>query len=276
MNGGQSRAVVGARVYVLEANSSPEGAPSISLLTDEAGNPADSIGHYVLTGEYGGFSIASRYRCTPGRQVYVYARGGNSGGDGENSAIGLMASLGTCPQSGDFANETPFIFVNEITTVAAAYAMADLAPDATHVSASPQAASRMGRTASELASVSTGFVQDAAGDGARMDAVPAKIRTLANILSACVNSSGPSSAGCATLFANARSNGASGAVPEETAVAAINIARHPRANVAPLFALQPKANGPFVPALQTAPSDFELLSNSDRTLASLSPDGMLP
>ncbi|MFZ0392537.1 MAG: hypothetical protein WAL73_01745, partial [Terracidiphilus sp.] len=278
VNGGQSRAVVGARVYVLEANSAARGNPSLSLLTDAALNPADSIGHYVLTDGHGGFSIEGRYACTPERQVYLYARGGNSGDDGVNPAIGLMASLGACPQSGSFADNTPFIFVNEVTTVAAAYAMADLAPDATHVSATPEAASRMSR-ASELASVTTGFANGAASPEAPGTASLARIRTLANILSACVNSNGPASPGCAALFANARSNGASGALPEETATAAINIARNPHANIAALFALQPRANGPFAPALQSPPADFELLPNAQgaaATVASLSPARTAP
>jgi hypothetical protein len=275
VNGGQSRAVVGARVYVLEANSGAEASPSISLLTGDTGTPADSIGHYVLTGEYGGFSIADRYTCTPRRQVYVLARGGNSGGDGANPAIGLMASLGACPQSGSFAAEIPFIFVNEVTTVAAAYAMTGTAADATHVSAAPETANRMGRAA-DLASVATGF---AASPATGSNSSQVRIHTLANILSACVNSSGPASLGCASLFANARKRGTSGDVPQDTATAAINIARNPHANVAALFALQPKANGPFAPALESPPADFELLSNPESvtaTVASVPPERTLP
>lgn len=55
----------------------------------------------------------------------MYTNGGNSGSDGENEAIGLMASLGICPESGNFDSVRPFIFVNEVTMVAADYAMAN-------------------------------------------------------------------------------------------------------------------------------------------------------
>lgn len=180
----------------------------------------------------------------------------------------MMAAMGTCPESGAFAEDAPFLFVNEVTTVAAAYAKAGLAADPTHVSAPPETSSRMSR-ASELASATTGFASNVASGKASQ----ARIHTLANILSACVNSSGPASAGCAALFSNARSQG--GALPEDTATAAINIARHPHANIAALFALQPKANGPFTPALHTAPADFELLPNPETvatSVASLSPE----
>ena len=120
MNGGQSRAVAGARVYVLQVNSSSYGSSSVSLLRSATGDSHDSIGNYVLTNQYGGFSIAGQYTCTTGHQVYALARGGNSGGDGSNDAIGLMASLGACPESGIFDAAMPFIFVSEVPTVATA------------------------------------------------------------------------------------------------------------------------------------------------------------
>ena len=275
VNGGQSRAVVGARVYVLQANTSNNGDPSVSLLTSATGNPADSIGHYAITGEFGGFTIACRYTCTPGRQVYVYARGGDSGDNGANSAIGLMASLGTCPASGSFAGTAPFIFVNEVTTVAAAYAMAGRATDPIHVtdSAGPDNDEPLAQAAN-LANIVTGFANAALPTKPESKVPRSKIHTLANILSACVNSSGPASNGCTTLFANARSSGATGTIPTDTAAAAINIARNPRANIAALYGLQPRIARPFEPALESAPPDFTISLESEEaktTVASLAP-----
>jgi len=259
VNGGQSRAVVGAKVYVLQVNSGEYGNSSVSLLTSATGNPADSIGHYVLTGEHGAFSIAGDYTCTAGHEVYVYARGGNSGDDGSNSAIGLLASLGTCPEAGHFNNAAPFIFVNEVTTVAAAFAMAGRATDATHVVGSQRSGTSSGfARAGELASISTGFANSNMPSRPGSKVPQSKIHTIANILSACINSDSPASGGCTTLFANARSKGSSGAAPEDTATAAINIARNPRANIAALYGLQPKLSAPFQPALESQPSDFDL------------------
>jgi hypothetical protein len=271
VNGGQSRAVVEARIYLLQVSSGTYGNSSVSLLTSATGNPADSIGHYVRSGEYGGFSIAGDYTCTAGHQVYVYARGGNSGDDGSNSAIGLMASLGTCPESGNFDAAVPFIFVNEVTTVAAAYAMAGVATDATHVIASAKPGGVTGITnAADLASTVTGFANSTLAS----NNIPrTKIHTLANILSACINSDSSTSASCTTLFINARSNGASGAIPEDTATAAINIVRNPRVNIAALYGLQPKISAPFLPALESTPSDFDLsvaAESSSNSVASLS------
>ena len=257
MNGGQSRAVVGAKVYVLQANTSGYGKPSVSLLTSRTGNPADSIGHYVLTGEYGGFSIAGDYTCSAGRQVYLYVLGGNSGGNGSNSAIGLIASLGACPEAGNFTTAAPFVFVNEVTTVAAAYAMAGIATDPTHVSSSETSGGSTGMAnAAILASVATGFANP------RPDSkVPrSKIHTFANILSACINSSAPTSTNCTTLFTNARSDGATGPIPGDTATAAINIARNPHANVSSLYGLQPSLYSSFSARSGVGPARFQPLT----------------
>ena len=270
VNGGQTRAVAGAKVYVLQVNSSAYGSASVSVLTSD--NPADSIGHYVLSGEYGGFSIAGHYTCTAGHQVYVYSRGGNSGDDGENSAIGLMALLGACPESGNFDTAAPFIFVNEVTTVAAAYALAGMASDATHM-ASRDAVALETANAADFANIATGVAYSTLPSRPEAHVPQTKIHTLANILSACINSSAPTSISCTTLFSSARSNGTSGATPDDTATAAINIARHPHANIAALFDLQPRLAAPFLPALASAPEDFELSiarEESKNEVASLS------
>ncbi len=257
---------------MLQVNSGAYGNSSVSLLTSATGNPADSIGHYVLSSEYGGFSIADDYTCTAGHQVYVYARGGNSGDDGPNSAIGLMASLGTCPETGNL--NPPFIFVNAVTTVAAAYAMAGIATDATHAIASSKLAGITGiDNAADLASTVTGFANSAL---ASRRVPQTKIHTLANILSACVNSNSPTSTSCTTLFSNARSNGAFGTTPEETATAAINIARNPHANIAALYGLQPRLSAPFLPAMESAPADFDLSLASESSKDSVASLSLLP
>jgi hypothetical protein len=272
VNGGLARAVVGARVYMLQVNTTGYGSPSVSLLNSSTGNPSDSIGYYALTGEYGGFSLAGDYTCTVGHQVYLYVRGGNGGGSGTNYAIGLMASLGTCPHAGNFDSAEPFVFVNEVTTVAAAYAMAGIATDPTHI-ASPALPTAEGvDNAANLARVSTGKA-NASLPSDRRTAVPqSKINTLANILAACINSSGSASVGCTTLFANARGSGTN-PLPQETAAAAINIAHNPRANIATLYALQSQLDAPFEPCLGSAPDNFTITLGDktlDNSVASLS------
>ena len=98
---------------------------SVSLLTSGSGTTLDTSSgatngdYYVTTDSNGGFSITGEYTCTSGQQVYLYALGGNPG-SGTNSAAGLMAALGNCPAAGNFLAATPYVVINEVSTVAAA------------------------------------------------------------------------------------------------------------------------------------------------------------
>ncbi len=151
VHGGQ-QPIVGAHVYLFAANSTGYGGAgiaasssnaSISLLNGASTGFSDSIGAYVPTGAGGSFTVTGDYTCTPNSQVYLYALGGDPG-SGTNSAAGLMAILGNCPATGTFAATTPLVVVNEVSTIAAAYAFAGFATDATHVSSSGTALAQIG------------------------------------------------------------------------------------------------------------------------------------
>ena len=159
VHGGQ-QPIVGAHIYLFAANTTGYGQPSVSLLNATVTGLSDSIGAYVTTDAQGAFTITGDYSCTPNTQVYLYALGGNPGA-GVNSGAGLLAALGNCPSSGSFLATVPFISVNEVTTVAAAYAMAGFATDATHVSSSGTPLAQTGianafANAANLADISTG------------------------------------------------------------------------------------------------------------------------
>ena len=262
VHGGQ-QPIAGAHIYLFAANTTGYGKPSISLLNAALTLHSDAIGAYVLSGADGGFSISGDYVCAPNTQVYLYALGGNPGA-GNNPASGLMAVLGNCP--GVTFAPTTNVNLNELTTVAAAYAMAGFATDATHVSSSgtPLAATGIANAfanAANLVSLSSGtaFLKTPAGNGV----VPqAEIRTLGNILAACINSNGtvtgPSNpTSCYTLLNNALSAGSSGTVPTDTASAAIHIAHNPTANVGTLYNLSTPAS-PFPVSGYYQPNDFSI------------------
>ena len=146
----------------------------------------------------------------------------------------------------------PFVSVNEVTTVAAAYAMAGFATDPTHVSSSGTPLAQTGiANAANLADISTGtaLITTPAGNGNVPNTL---INTLANVLAACISSNGPDSTPCSTLFSNSLSGGTSGTTPADTATAIINIAHNPGANIATLFSLPP-ATSPFAPRWQPFP-----------------------
>ncbi len=134
VHGGQNP-IVEAHVYLYAANTTGYGNASISLLQPTSGTVEDINGNYYYPTQSGGkFNIAGDFTCpSAGSQVYLYAVGGDPGlGDGTNSAIGLMAALGTC---GALSSD-PYVVINEISTVATAYAIAGFAVDSTHVSSS--------------------------------------------------------------------------------------------------------------------------------------------
>jgi streptogramin lyase len=222
----------------------------------------------VTTDASGSFSISGDYTCTEGSQVYMYALGGNPGNtDGSvNSAAGLMAVLGQCPASQTFADTISTVIINEASTVAAAYAMAGFAVDATHVSA-PSATSPAAATgiANAFANAGQLYSLPYGGGGARATTpagngvVPQMlINSMANSLAACVNSTGASSSQCSTLFSDARIDGTTtGTQPTDTASAAINMAHFPgTSKVGEIFGLASGIGTPYVPFLGSAPSDF--------------------
>jgi streptogramin lyase len=257
VHGGQ-QPIVGAHVYLLAANTTGYGQPSVSLLNATSTGNADSLGAYVLTDANGSFTITGDYSCTPSTQVYLYALGGNPGA-GVKSAAGLLAALGNCPSSGSFLASFPLIEVNEVTTIAAAFAMAGFATDATHVSSSGTPLAQAGianafATATNLADITTGAALNVTPAG-NADAPQTTVNTLADILASCINSTGPASSSCSTLLTTALANGTSGAQPTDTAGAAINIAHNPALNVATLYPLI-APDAPFQPTLSSAPDNF--------------------
>jgi hypothetical protein len=177
-----------------------------------------------------------------------------------NPAIANMAMLGNCPGNGNFTAPVAFVYLNEVSTVATAYAMAGFATDGLHMGSSipneiglENATYNAANLYNIQASTQNASTKTVNGSGISPQA---EVNTLANILATCVDSgnttAAPSST-CTTIFTNAPN--ASGVLPVDTATAMINIAHKPSANIAALYKL---ASGvvPFIPQLSAAPKDF--------------------
>ena len=135
VHGGQ-QAISGAQVYLFAANAgvfTPNtngyGNASLSLLKSTGSNVtldntvADATygDYYVTTDANGAFSITGDYTCTPSNElVYLVGLGGDASPGIPNPQIALMAALGPC----NTLTSSTFIDVNELTTVAAVYALA--------------------------------------------------------------------------------------------------------------------------------------------------------
>jgi hypothetical protein len=122
------KAIAGAQVYLFAAASTGYGLPSVSLLSATETGTSDSGGAYVLTNAYGAFTMSGDYTCTTGQLLYIYASGGDSG-SGANPATGLLAAIGPCPSSSSAAVS---VWVNEVSTVATAFALAGFASEFGH------------------------------------------------------------------------------------------------------------------------------------------------
>jgi hypothetical protein len=245
--------VAKAHVYLMAVAATGYGKPSVSLLDAGSTHSQDSVGAYVETAADGSFTIPGYYRCSAETSLYVYTRGGDSG-MGQNDAATELAAIGPCPQA---QAAVPPVIVDEVTTVAMSFALAGFANDALHIASSGSPLALVGVAnafvnASHLGPTTSGLAPASLPSGSAT--VPqTTINTLANILSACIHSTGASSSPCQSLLGDA------GSTPpyRDAASAMIAIAHSPASGVSTLFAQQPPTP-PFTPYLTTAPNDFSL------------------
>jgi alpha-tubulin suppressor-like RCC1 family protein/streptogramin lyase len=213
-----------------------------------------------------------QYTCPSANALmYVVAGGGNAGG-GSNAAIKLMAALGPC------GSLPSFIVVNELTTVAAVYALnafsditstsgglsgcadcvAGSAGDMTQLHGKTPAIANAFSTAGLLATPANGepatFLPPAASCAAASPPVNCsglgRLTALANSLAACVNSAA-GSAQCTNLLKNYSSG-------NDTLQATLNIARNPGLiDITGIYNLSTR-NAVFAPGLSAAPTDWTI------------------
>ena len=256
---GGNQPVVGSHVYLFSPGTTT-GAASISLMNSSTGY-SDSLGWYVLSNSSGDWSATGTYTCTNGQPVYAYAAGGNPGlsPGTNNTGLALMSYIGVC---GSIPTSS-FTNINEVSTIAMAYAIAGFATDPLHISYS---GSTLG-LAGIINAFSNQFNLESQPYGTAYSSIPSgyatvpqsTINTLANALASCVNTSSASSSPCTSLFDVTTSNGLStGTVPVDTATSAVNIAHNPTANVYDIVINLPPPMPPFQPTLASAPNDLTI------------------
>jgi len=262
-HGGQAP-ITGATVTLYAAGQPANVAP-----TTLGTATSDSNGNFNL-----------QYTCPSSTALlYVVAKGGNAGA-GANSAINLMAALGPC---GSVPAE---VVINELTTVAAVYALnafsnvtpansgglggcVDCTPgelaDMTQLHGNTPAIANSFFTAGLLASVQNGgpgaFLPPAAGCVATSPPLNCvaleRLTALANSLAACVNSA-QGSAACGLLLSNHSVALGTYVAGTDTLQATLFVARNPgRVNIASLYGLSAR-NVVFAPGLPAAPTDWTI------------------
>lgn len=237
--------LAGASVQLYAAGTSGNGSAPTTLLSAP-----------LTTDANGAFTVASGVTCPYSNTVlYLVSRGGAVGGATPSNAAAVMsAMLGSCNtlQSGES------IVVDEATTVATAFSMSPFLATDARIGATATNSSGIAlaaATATNLVNITTG-IAPGANLPSTGTAPTARIDTLADVLNACVVSTGPSSSACAQLFAASTANNA---VPSNTLDAAMNIAHAPAANVAAIYSLQGGSSA-YLPALNAAPTDWSMFA----------------
>lgn len=288
--GGQAP-IYQSHVFLMKASTAGYGQMSISLLQPGANTTQDTTSafaqayhaqfatypYYVTTDSAGDFNITGDYTCssnttTPSAsdELFVVGMGGNASyvpgnpptGGSLNPYIGGMAVLGQCPSNGTFSGHLNFIVMNEVSTVAASYALAGFASNSYSVGSSGTTLAFVGITnafanASQLYDIGGSTPLNEArlvtpgGNGT----VPNKlINTLADIIAACINEGSasafpPTTTNCQTLYNDT-------AHAPDTASAMLYIAQHPSLpSLSALYGLV-GSQPPFGDTLSSAPKDF--------------------
>ena len=259
VHGGQ-QPITGATVQLYAVGSTADQSASTPLI---AAAP--------LTDRAGGFTITGLYTCPSiTTEVYLIASGGNPGlavGTNNTQSV-LMAALGPC---GNLTSAT-HIIINEVTTVGSIYPITPYMANYLNVGAAP--ANQL-TLASDFMEVNE-YIDTNGGQSpgpqlpAGYTAPVAALNSLANSISACINSPGGvagDGSECGNLLLYAKPP--SGPAPTNTADAVLDIANNPTQNVAAIYALTP-GYLTFQPALSSAPSDWTLPILPDLTLTTLS------
>lgn len=251
--GGQ-QPVSGATVQLYSVGTTGIGSASHALIsstiiTSDGSGTGGNTSNAFNTLPRGEFTISGTYSCSSATQVYITATGGNAGG-GNNTALGLLAALGPCTS----LTSSTFINLNELTTVAADYALAPFMVDYAHIGATgsnPIGLVNAFNAAGTLVNFQTGLITTPASG---ITLPTAQLNTLANILASCINgTSAAASPACTTLL------GATGS--SETIGTGLAIATHPGSgSITALYTLV-TGTPPFSPGLTAPPNDFTLAIN---------------
>ena len=256
---GGHRPVSGASVQLYVASSGGLGSAAMPLLQKA-----------VASDSNGSFSIPAEYSCpSASSEVYVVASGGSATtSSAENSALMLTAMLGPCSGLAALGS----VSVNEVTTVGSVWPLAHYFTSPTHLGYASNDTSFLSAVSSvpefiNLAQGSSPGTPTSTSSFAENN----KLYSLADVLAACVSSSGGAAGDgspCGELFSMASSAG--GSAPADTMTAAIQIAQNPDNNVAGIYGLV-KGSTAFEPTVTAAPSDWTLPLSSVVATPSISP-----
>ncbi|WP_263365807.1 NHL repeat-containing protein [Edaphobacter bradus] len=266
-----------------------------AILAATTTSSSDGTGSFSFTknATNGQASNGNQFSCpTAGDPiVYVTAHGGNTLNDGNasesNSAAAFIGIYGYCSQ----ISNSNFINLTEVTTVATMAAITQYFNPVTEsvgadgIGATKLALANTINTISNLADTVAGTAltskQLVGGGGVTVTATPetAKVNTLANVISACVNNASSSAPACTTLFNSAtppdvsvtgRPYHSPAFTPATDTLQALyyifsNPTNGGSTNLQNLYGLVPAVGAPYQPTLASAPTDWTIAINYSST-----------
>ncbi len=237
-----SAPIVNASVQMYAAGTTGNGSTPTALLTSA-----------ITTDSTGTFSVPATYTCPSSASiVYFVATGGQVGTGSANSSLKLMTSPGAC---GSLTAGTSYV-VNELTTVASAYAFAQFLAPGAQLGASSTNISGITLAAGTLANLIN--TKTGTGPGSAFPATGtspiATLNSLANALNACAVSTGSGSSACSSFLSPAFTGSTP---PTNTLDAVLNLVKNPAIAVGNIYTLT-KASSVYTPVLTAAPSDWTL------------------
>jgi hypothetical protein len=274
IHGGQTP-IVGALVTLYVAGSTGYGAGATVIGT-------------ARSDSYSNFSISpsvTTTNCPAGSQAYITAAGGGANYQPANTAMLEMAALGDCST----LSSSTYTTLNELTTVAAAYALSGFtttsydstnsvykaivgAPVANNsavgsiTATAPAGLAHAFLNAANLVNPASGtakstFSANTAGTTTVATVPAAELNTLADMMEACVDAGAVPNTSCTTLFGFTPS--ISGTAPLNTLQAFLYLARNPYPSAAAMNSTTGllglvSANSAFQPTLSTAPNDWSI------------------
>jgi len=240
--------VNGATIQLYAAGATGNSSAATPMLTQPV--LTDALGMFQLTGSYTCGQSSTGQTIPATAQLYLVATGGTTSTTSttSNPALTLVTAIGTCSN----LSATSFDTLNEMTTAAAAWALAPFASSAT----------TLGATATNTLGITNAFLDatllanPANGSPATLPAnltvEAGKLAALADALNSCTTGTGGA---CPALFTAATPP--SGTAPTDTFTAALNIAHNPGTNVAAIFATIP-TTPPFTTTLSASPNDWTM------------------
>ena len=238
--------MIGSSVQLYAAGTAGAGSAPVQLLSSA-----------LTTDSNGAFSVAAGYSCPLASSiVFVVASGGHAGtGGATNAGIVLMTVPGAC---NGIASGASYV-IDEATTVASAYGLAQFLKPGAQLGATSTNSSGISlaaATVANLANLTTGLAPGAAFPSTGV-APTSKINSLANAMHACIVSTGSTSAACSGLYGAVTP---SGTAPTNTLDAMLELATHPGTNATTIYNLSATSSA-YTPALVASPDDWVMYAN---------------